>query len=55
LDYQKKFVDTITITIFYLKFKENNENDMAAQVFWAVFCFRELVVLKISVFLSWPF
>ena len=21
----------------YLKFKENNENDMAAQVFWAVF------------------
>ena len=23
--------------IFYLKFKENNENDMAAQVFWAGF------------------
>jgi hypothetical protein len=27
----------ITISNFYLKSKENNENDMAAQVFWAVF------------------
>ena len=30
-------IDTITTSNFYLKFKENNENDMAAQVFWAVF------------------
>ena len=32
-----KLIDTITTSNFYLKFKENNENDMAAQVFWAVF------------------
>jgi hypothetical protein len=37
LDIQKKFIDTITTSNLYLKFKENNENDMAAQVFWAVF------------------
>jgi hypothetical protein len=37
LDFQKKLIDTITTSNFYLKFKENNENDMAAQVFWAVF------------------
>ena len=36
-DFQKKLIDTITTSNFYLKFKENNENDMAAQVFWAVF------------------
>jgi hypothetical protein len=29
--------DTITTINFYSKFKENKENDMAAQVFWAVF------------------
>ena len=33
----KKLIDTITVSNFYLKFKEDNENDMAAQVFWAVF------------------
>ena len=27
----------MTTNNLYLKFKENNENDMAAQVFWAVF------------------
>ena len=27
----------ITTSNFYLQFKENNENDMAAQVFWTVF------------------
>ena len=27
-----------TTSVFYLKFKENNENDMAAHAFWAVFC-----------------
>ena len=37
LDFQKKLIDIITTSNFYLKFKENNENDMAAQVFWAVF------------------
>ena len=26
----KTLIETITTTIFYLKFKENNENDMAA-------------------------
>ena len=36
-DFQKKLINTITTNIFYLRFKENNENDMAAQVFWAVF------------------
>jgi hypothetical protein len=30
-------IDTITTRNFYLKFKEYNENDMAAQVFRAVF------------------
>ena len=34
LDYQKKLIDTITTSNFYLKFKENNENYMAAQVFF---------------------
>ena len=33
----KKKIDTITTSNLYLKFKESNENDMAAQVFWAVF------------------
>ena len=36
-DFQKKMIDTITTSNFYLKLKENNENDMAAQVFWYVF------------------
>ena len=26
----EKFIETITTNIFHLKFKENNENDMAA-------------------------
>jgi hypothetical protein len=30
-------IDTIITSNFFIKFKENNENDMAAQVFWAVF------------------
>ena len=30
LDFQKKLIDTITTSNFYSKFKENNENDMAA-------------------------
>ena len=33
LEFSKE-MDTITTSTFYLKFKENN---MAAQVFWAVF------------------
>ena len=37
-DFQKKLIDTITATNLYLKFKENNKNDMAAHAFWAVFC-----------------
>ena len=36
-DFQKKLIDTITTSNFYSKFKEHNENDMAAQVFWAVY------------------
>jgi len=30
-------IGTITTSNLYLKFEENNKNDMAAQVFWAVF------------------
>ena len=30
--------DTIATSNFYSKFKENNENDIAAHAFWAVFC-----------------
>ena len=37
LGFSKKLIDTITTSNFYLKFEENNENDMAAQVFSAVF------------------
>ena len=29
-DIHEKFIETITTSIFHLKFKENNENDMAA-------------------------
>ena len=36
-DFQKELIDTITTSNLYLKLKENNENDMAAHVFWAVF------------------
>ena len=36
-DFQKKLIDNITISKLYLKFKDNNKNDMAVQVFWAVF------------------
>ena len=36
-DFQKKIIDTITTSNLYLKFKENNENDMAVQVFRSVF------------------
>ena len=36
----KKLIDTITTSNFYSKFKENNVNDMAEQVFWAVFYSR---------------
>ena len=35
-DFQKKLIDTITTSSFFFK-KENNENDIAAKVFWAVF------------------
>ena len=40
LGFQKKMIDTITTNNFYLNLKENNENDMAAQVFWTVFYFN---------------
>ena len=35
--FQKKLIDAITTSNLYLKLTENNENDMAAQVFWAIF------------------
>ena len=41
-DFQKKLIDNITTSNLYLQFKENNENDMAAQVFWAVFYSSQL-------------
>ena len=34
MNFQKKLIDTITTSNFYLKSKEHNENDMDAQVFW---------------------
>ena len=34
---EEKLIDTITTSNFYLKFEENNENEMAAHAFWAVF------------------
>ena len=34
---QNKLIDTSTTSNLYLNFKENNENDMAAQVFWTIF------------------
>ena len=38
---KRKLIETITTSTFYLKYKDNNENDMAAHVFWAVFCFSQ--------------
>ena len=37
LKFSKEIDNTITTSNFYLKYKETNVNDMAAQVFWAVF------------------
>ena len=37
MDFQKKLINTFTTSNSNLKFKENNENDMAALVFWPVF------------------
>ena len=37
LGFQRKLIDTITNSNFYLGVKENNGNYMAAQVFWDVF------------------
>ena len=34
----EKLIETITTSIFFLKHKENIENDMAAYNFWAIFC-----------------
>jgi hypothetical protein len=31
-------IKIFTTSIFYLKLKENNENNMVAHAFWAVFC-----------------
>ena len=39
-DFQKKLIDTITTSNFFLKFKENNENDMAAHAICFDFCYR---------------
>jgi hypothetical protein len=40
LKFLLKLIDTITTTNFYLKFKENDENDMAAQSFLGCFLFH---------------
>ena len=37
LKFSKEITGTIITSNFYLKFKENNDNDMAAHLFWAVF------------------
>ena len=36
----EKFIETITTSIFHLKFKENNENDMAARGICFYFYYR---------------
>ena len=38
MDFQEKMIEVFTTTNFYLKLKENNENDMTAHAFWIVFC-----------------
>jgi hypothetical protein len=43
---QKKFIDIITTNNYYLKLKEKTENDIAAQVFWAVFYSSRLLQAK---------
>jgi hypothetical protein len=40
LDFQKKLIKIFTISIFYLKLKENIENDVAAHAFLGCFLFQ---------------
>ena len=42
LGFSKKLIETTTTSNFFLKVKENNENDMPAKVFWAVFLFQQM-------------
>jgi hypothetical protein len=37
-----RLLEIFTTRIFYLKLKENNENEIDAQAFWAFFCSRRL-------------
>ena len=37
---QEKLIETITTSTFYLKFKEDNENDMASPGFRSLFLFQ---------------
>ena len=39
MGYPGKLIETITTSILYLKFKVNNENDMAAHAICFYFCF----------------
>ena len=36
-DLHEKNIETVTTRVFYLKLKENNENDMAAHAFFFLF------------------
>jgi hypothetical protein len=40
--FMRKFIETITTSIFYLKFKESNENDMTAHAIIFDFCNQPL-------------
>ena len=59
LDFQKKLIDTISITTsnFYLKFKENNENDMTFCYFSCLgqYCFRpsSMAALQLLTLAHW--
>ena len=37
-DIQKKLIEILTTSIFYLKFRVNNKIDMTAHAFWVGFC-----------------
>ena len=56
-DFQKKFIDAITTSNFYLEFKENNENDMTFCYFSCLgrYCFRptSLAALSLSALARW--
>ena len=46
----EKIIETITTSIFYFKFKENNENDMAAHAIcfdFYLYCWHSVLLAKV--------